>query len=71
MMPSATLSVLFEMGPQSPRGAIGQRLLGQGLDELDFAKDQLTWLPTRAYVSRMATGSVWALIAALALMLMR
>ena len=44
------------------------------LDELDFVKWQLSQLPTRAYVSRMAlmtTGSVTALIAAIGLMLMR
>ena len=44
------------------------------LDELEFVKSQLARLPTRAYVSRMAlmaTCSLSALIAAVALMLMR
>jgi len=43
-------------------------------DELEFLKVQLATLPNRAYVSRlalMATGSVWALLVALALMLSR
>ena len=42
------------------------------LDELDFVKGQVAWLPTRACVSRialLATGSVLALIAAAALLL--
>jgi len=45
----------------------------QILDELDFLKEQLARLPTRAYFSRMllmATGSVLCLIGAVALMLM-
>ena len=36
-------------------------------DDLEFLKEQLAHLPTRAYVSRlalMATGNVWALIGA-------
>jgi hypothetical protein len=44
------------------------------LDELEFVKEQLARLPTRAYVSRMAlmaTCSLSALIAAVALLLMR
>jgi hypothetical protein len=44
------------------------------LDELEFVKEQLALMPTRAYVSRMAlmaTASVFALIAAVALMLAR
>jgi hypothetical protein len=44
------------------------------LDELDFVKEQLARLPTRAYVSRlalMATSSVLAVIAAVAVMLVR
>jgi hypothetical protein len=44
------------------------------LDELDFVKEQLARMPTRAEVSRMAlmaTGGVSALIAAVALMLVR
>jgi hypothetical protein len=52
---------------------------GRGLDlptlhDLDFVKGQLARLPTRAYVSRMAliaTGGVLALIASVALMLVR
>ena len=43
-----------------------------GLDELDFVKSQLAWLPTRAYVGKialLATGSALALIAAAALLL--
>ena len=42
------------------------------LDELDFVKGQLAWLPTHAYVGKtalLATGSVLALIAAAALLL--
>jgi len=42
------------------------------IDELDFVKGQLAWLPTRAYVGKialLATGSVLALIAAAALLL--
>jgi len=41
------------------------------LDELDFVKGQLAWLPTRAYVGKialLATGSVLTLIAAAALL---
>jgi hypothetical protein len=41
------------------------------LDELDFLKIQVSWLPTRAWLSRMALigfGSVWALLAAVALL---
>jgi hypothetical protein len=44
------------------------------LDGLDFVKEQLALMPTRAYVSRMAlmtTVSLSALIAAVALMLAR
>ena len=44
------------------------------LDELDFLKMQVSWLPTRARFSRMALigfGSVWALLAVLLLMLAR
>jgi hypothetical protein len=44
------------------------------LDELDFVKWQLSQLPTRAYFCRtllMAAGSVWALMTAIALLLMR
>jgi hypothetical protein len=44
------------------------------LDELEFVKGQLALMPTRAYVSRMAlmaTCSLSALIAAVALLLMR
>jgi len=43
-------------------------------DELEFLNVQLAALPDRAYVSRlalMATGSVWALIATVALLLAR
>jgi hypothetical protein len=43
-------------------------------DELDFVKLQLARLPTRTYVSRMAlmaTSSVLAVIAAVALLLVR
>ena len=42
------------------------------LDELDFVKAQLSRLPTRAWLSRMALigfGSVWALLAPVQLML--
>jgi hypothetical protein len=44
------------------------------LDELDFVKEQLARLPTRAYVCRLAliaTSSVLALIVAVALLLAR
>jgi hypothetical protein len=44
------------------------------LDELDFVKLQLSRLPTRAWVSRMALmglGSVWALLAVIARLLTR
>jgi hypothetical protein len=44
------------------------------LDELDFLKMQLSRLPTRKWLSRMALigfGSVWALLAVLLLMLAR
>jgi hypothetical protein len=44
------------------------------LDELDFLKMQVSWLPTRAWLSRMAFmgfGSVWALLAVIALLLTR
>jgi hypothetical protein len=44
------------------------------LDELEFVKGQLALMPTRAYVRRMAlmaTCSLSALIAAVALMLAR
>jgi hypothetical protein len=44
------------------------------LDELEFVKEQLALMPTRAYVCRMAlmaTCSLSALIAAVALLLMR
>ena len=40
-------------------------------DELEFLKTQIASVPSRAYVSRvalMATGSVWALIGAVAMM---
>jgi hypothetical protein len=43
-------------------------------DDLEFLKAQIAGLPTRAYVSRlalMATGTVWALIGAVALLLAR
>ena len=43
-------------------------------DELEFLKVQLATLPNRAYISRvalLATGSVWALMVALALIVMR
>ena len=43
-------------------------------DELEFLKVQLAGLPDRACVSRlalMATGSVWALIVAAAMILAR
>jgi hypothetical protein len=46
----------------------------QGLDELDFLKEQLALVPTRACVTRMAlmaTCRLSALIAAVALLLMR
>jgi hypothetical protein len=41
------------------------------LDELDFVKMQVSWLPTRTWLSRMwliGFGSVWALLAVGALM---
>jgi hypothetical protein len=41
---------------------------------LDFLKMQVSWLPTRAWLSRMALmgfGSVWALLAVVALLLAR
>jgi hypothetical protein len=44
------------------------------LDELDFLKLQLSRLPTRAWLSRMGligVGSVWALLAVIALLLAR
>ena len=44
------------------------------LDELDFVKLQLSRLPTRAWLNRMASigfGSVWALLAVGVLMLAR
>jgi hypothetical protein len=44
------------------------------LDELDFLKMQLSRLPTRRWLSRMALlsfGSVWALLALVVLMLAR
>jgi hypothetical protein len=44
------------------------------LDEPDFVKWQLSRLPTRAWLSRMALmgfGSVWALLAVVALLLTR
>ena len=44
------------------------------LDELDFVKFQLSRLPSRAWLSRMALigfGSVWALLAVVAFMLAR
>jgi hypothetical protein len=47
---------------------------GTVLDELDLVKWQLSQLPTRAYFCRMllvATASVWAILAALALWLAR
>jgi hypothetical protein len=43
-------------------------------DEIEALKLQIAGLPTRAYVSRvalMATGTVWALIAVVALMVTR
>ena len=43
-------------------------------EEIEILKLQIASLPTRAYVSRlalMATGSVWALIVAVALLLAR
>jgi hypothetical protein len=43
-------------------------------DEIEFLKVQLAALPDRAYVSRlalMATGAVWALIVAVAMILAR
>jgi hypothetical protein len=43
-------------------------------DNLEFLKIQIARLPTRAYVSRialMATGTVWALIIAVAMMFAR
>lgn len=44
------------------------------LDELDFLKMQLSQLPTRKWLSRMALigfGSVWALLGLVALLLAR
>jgi hypothetical protein len=44
------------------------------LDELDFLKMQLSRLPTRKWLSRMGLisfGSVWALLALVALLLAR
>jgi hypothetical protein len=44
------------------------------LGELDFVKFQLSRLPTRAWLSRLALmgfGSVWALLAVIALLLTR
>jgi hypothetical protein len=44
------------------------------LDELDFPKMQVSWIPTRAWLSRMALigfGSVWALLAVILLLLAR
>ena len=44
------------------------------LDELDFVKLQLSRLPTRAWLSRMALmgfASLWALLAVVLLMLAR
>jgi hypothetical protein len=44
------------------------------LDELDFVKMQISWLPRRTWLSRMALigfGSVWALLAVLLLILVR
>jgi hypothetical protein len=44
------------------------------LDKLDFVKMQVSWLPTRAWLSRMALmgfGIVWALLAITALLLVR
>jgi len=41
------------------------------LDELDFLKMQVSWLPTRAWLSRMALigfGSLWALLAVIGLL---
>ena len=43
-------------------------------DDLDFVKSQLAGLPSRAWLARMGLigfGSVWALIAAVALILAR
>jgi hypothetical protein len=43
-------------------------------DEIEILKLQIASLPTRAYLSRlalMATGSVWVLIVAVALLLAR
>jgi hypothetical protein len=43
-------------------------------DEVEFLKVQVAALPDRAYLSRlalMATGSVWALIVAVAMILAR
>ena len=43
-------------------------------DDLDFIKAQLARLPSRAYIGRtvlMATGRIWALVGAVALLLMR
>jgi hypothetical protein len=45
-----------------------------GGDDLDFVKSQLAGLPSRAWLARMGLigfGSVWALIAAVALILAR
>ena len=41
------------------------------LDELNFLKMQVSWLPTRAWLSRMALigfGSLWALLAVIGLL---
>jgi len=43
-------------------------------NDLEFFKVQIAQLPTRTYISRlalMATATVWALIAAVALMIAR
>ena len=43
-------------------------------DDLELLKVRLAQLPTRAYISRlamMATGTVWALIGSVALMVSR
>ena len=44
------------------------------LEELDFLKMQVSWLPTRAWLSRMAWigfGGVWALLGVIVLLLAR
>jgi hypothetical protein len=44
------------------------------LDELDLVKGQLSRLPTRAWLSRLALmgfGSVWELLAVVALLVVR